>query len=134
MRKGTKFTELKKIFDILHGPKGCLWDKKQTHKSLIPYLKEESRELIHAIRKNNLHHMREELGDLLIQVMFHSKIAQRQAEFGIEDVIGELIRKLKRRHPHVFGTLKVKNTRQAIASWNKIKRQEKDAKKKNKSR
>lgn len=125
MVKNTNFTELKKIFDILHSPKGCLWDKKQTHKSLIPYLKEESAEFIAAIRKGDRQHMKEELGDILIQVMFHSKIAQKEGQFDIEDVIKYLIKKLKRRHPHVFGNVKVKSTREAIRSWNRIKLLEK---------
>ncbi len=125
MAKNTSFVELKKIFDILHSPKGCLWDKKQTHKSLIPYLKEESAEFIAAIRKGDRQHMKEELGDILIQVMFHSKIAQKEGQFDIEDVIKYLIKKLKRRHPHVFGNVKVKSTREAIRSWNRIKLLEK---------
>ncbi len=125
MAKKTSFIELKKIFDILHSPKGCLWDKKQTHKSLIPYLKEESAEFISSVRKGNRQHMKEELGDILIQVMFHSKIAQKEGRFDIEDVIKYLIKKLKRRHPHVFGNVKVKSTKEAIRSWNRIKLLEK---------
>lgn len=121
----TKFTELKEIFQILHSPKGCLWDKKQTHKTLLRYLKEEAGEFIHAVRKNNYSHMQEELGDILLQVMFHSQIAAKTDKFDIEDVIDTLIRKIKRRHPHVFGGLKVKSTRQIIANWNRIKREEK---------
>ncbi|TBR19638.1 MazG family protein [bacterium] len=125
MAKKTNFVQLKEVFDILHSPKGCLWDKKQTHKSLIPYLKEESAEFISAVRKGNRQHMKEELGDILIQVMFHSKIAQKEGRFDIEDVIKYLIKKLKRRHPHVFGNVKVKSTQEAIRSWNRIKLLEK---------
>ncbi len=121
----TKFIELKKIFDTLHGPKGCLWDKKQTHKTLIPYLREESDEFIGAIKNNNLENMKEELGDILLQVMFHSQIALKEKRFTVEDVIGTLIKKLKRRHPHVFGKVKVKSARQITVNWNKIKASEK---------
>lgn len=121
----TKFTELKKIFKILHGPKGCLWDKKQTHKSLIPYLKEESGEFISAVKKGNAGHMKEELGDILLQVMFHSQIASKENKFDIEAVMGGLIKKLKRRHPHVFAGVKVKSTKEIIANWNRIKEKEK---------
>lgn len=122
----TKFIELKKIFDTLHGPNGCLWDKKQTHKTLIPYLREESGEFIAAIKSNNLENMKEELGDILLQVMFHSQIASKENRFTIEDVIDELIKKLKRRHPHVFGKVKVKSARQIMANWNRIKALEKN--------
>ena len=121
----TKFVELKKVFDILHGPNGCLWDKKQTHKTLIPYLREESGEFIAAIKNNNLENMKEELGDILLQVMFHSKIASKENRFTVEDVIDTLIKKLKRRHPHVFGNVKVKSTRQIKANWDRIKASEK---------
>jgi len=121
----TKFTELKGIFKTLHGPKGCLWDKKQTHKSLLPYLKEESQEFIDAVKKNNAHHMKEELGDVLLQVMFHAQIASKENKFDIENVIETLIDKLKRRHPHVFGNVKVKSAREIIKNWNKIKSKEK---------
>ncbi|MDP1853299.1 MAG: MazG nucleotide pyrophosphohydrolase domain-containing protein [Candidatus Omnitrophota bacterium] len=125
MKEKTKFIELKKIFEVLHGPKGCLWDKKQTHKSLLKYLKEETGEFVAAVRSGNLSHMQEELGDILLQVMFHSQIAAKENKFDSEDVITELIEKLKRRHPHVFGNTKVKSSREIIRNWNKIKAKEK---------
>ncbi len=125
MRQRTKFIKLKKLFGILHGPKGCLWDKKQTHASLIPYLKEESAEFILALRDNDYKHMKEELGDMLLQVMFHCQIASKEGKFNVEDVIAGLIEKLKRRHPHVFGKTKVRSARQIIRNWNKIKLLEK---------
>lgn len=121
----TKFNELKKVFKALHGPKGCLWDKKQTHRTLIKYLREEAEEFISAVKKGNCAHMKEELGDILLQVMFHSQIAAKEGRFSVEDVIDGLIKKLKNRHPHVFGDVKVKSTRQIIANWNKIKAREK---------
>jgi len=109
----------------LHGPKGCLWDKKQSHKSLIPHLREEVGEFIDAVKSNNTRHMREELGDLLLHVMFNAQIAAKSKRFDIEDVIAELIAKLKRRHPHVFGNVKVSSAGQIIRNWNEIKKKEK---------
>lgn len=125
MTEKTKFIELKKVFNRLHGPKGCLWDKKQTHKSLIPYLKEECEEFIAEIKKGDYSHMKEELGDILLQVMFHSQIAFKEDKFDVEDVIVGLIQKLKRRHPHVFGKTKAKSASQIIKNWHKIKALEK---------
>lgn len=119
------FAELKKVFKTLHGPKGCLWDKQQTHKSILPGLQEEVREFIAEVNRGDIRNMKEELGDILLHVMFHAQIASKDGKFDIEDVIGTLIKKLKRRHPHVFGRLKVNSTRQIIRNWNKIKRAEK---------
>jgi tetrapyrrole methylase family protein/MazG family protein len=102
-----------------------LWDKKQTHRSLIKDLREEVEEYIEAVRKNNHHYIKEELGDILLHVMFSAQIASKDNKFNIEDVIEGLINKIKRRHPHVFGALKVHSTRQIIANWNRIKKQEK---------
>jgi len=124
-KKNTKFIRLKEIFEILHGPRGCLWDKRQTHKTLIPCLKEETKEFICALESGNFTHIKEELGDILLQVMFHSQIASKQNKFDIEDVIEGLITKLVRRHPHVFGDVKVKSAKQIIRNWNKIKLEEK---------
>ncbi len=123
-KKATKFNELKKVYEILHGPRGCMWDKKQTHKTLIPDLKEEVDEFIGAVKKNNYVHMEEELGDILLHVMFNAQIAAKNNKFDIEDVIDGLINKIKRRHPHVFGNKKVKSTKEIIANWNKIKSME----------
>ncbi|MBU1087317.1 MAG: hypothetical protein KKD05_07350 [Candidatus Omnitrophica bacterium] len=121
----TKFIELKQVFKTLLGPKGCLWDKKQTHQSLLGGLREETRELIQAIKSEDFNHIKEELGDVLLHVMFHSQIASQEKEFNIEDVIDGLIKKLKRRHPHVFGKTKVKSSAQVVRNWNQIKAKEK---------
>lgn len=123
--KRTKFNELKKIYQILHSPQGCMWDKKQTHKSILKDLREEVEEFISAVKDNDYAQMKEELGDILLHVMFQAQIALKNKKFDIEDVITVLIKKIKRRHPHVFGDLKVKSTRQIIHNWNKIKRHEK---------
>ncbi len=128
MPKKTKFTELKEVFADLHGPYGCMWDKQQTHKSLIAHLQEEVREFITEVNRSDFSRMKEELGDILLHVMFHAKIAAKEGEFGIEDVIEGLIKKLKRRHPHVFGKVKVKSSRQIIINWNRIKLAEKKGK------
>jgi tetrapyrrole methylase family protein / MazG family protein len=125
MSQRSKFAELKKIFETLHGPRGCLWDKKQTHKSLIADLKEEVEEFIDTVKADDPQHMKEELGDLLLHVMFNAQIAAKNKKFDIEDVIDGLIRKLKHRHPHVFGNAKVKSAREIIRNWNKIKKAEK---------
>ena len=125
MTTNTKFTELKDIFAILHSKRGCMWDKEQTHKSLINDLKEEVDEFIAAVKEDNHRHMQEELGDILLHVMFNAQIAQKNKKFDIEKVIVGLISKLRRRHPHVFGKTKVSSMRQIIANWNRIKAKEK---------
>ena len=120
-----KFDDLKKIFDKLHSPQGCLWDRKQTHETLIKYLKEETGEFIQAVRKGDEENMKEELGDILLQVMFHSQIAKKEGKFDIEDVIDTLAGKLKRRHPHVFANTKVSSVDEILSNWKKIKKSEK---------
>jgi tetrapyrrole methylase family protein / MazG family protein len=121
----SKFNELKKIFDTLHGPQGCLWDKKQSHKSILAHMREEVDEFVAAVRSGDVSNMQEELGDVLLHVMFHAKLAQKAGRFDVEDVIDGLIKKLKRRHPHVFGTEKATSARQIIRNWEKIKAREK---------
>jgi uncharacterized protein YabN with tetrapyrrole methylase and pyrophosphatase domain len=125
MRRETRFLELKDVFKTLHGPRGCLWDKKQTLRSLIPHLREEVGEYVRAVSGGDSCHMKEELGDLLLHVMFAAQIASKNKKFDIEDVIDVLIRKLKRRHPHVFGTVRVRDSRQIIRNWKRIKAEEK---------
>lgn len=120
-----KFDELVKVFDILLSPNGCKWDLKQTHKTLIKYLREETKEFIETVHSGNQHHMKEELGDILLQVMFHAQLAKKQKKFTIDDVIDTLVKKLKRRHPHVFADKKIKSVKDIITNWNKIKKMEK---------
>lgn len=121
----TKFTELKKVFETLHSEKGCLWDKKQTHVSILSQLNEEVEEFVRAVRANDTKNMQEELGDILLHVMFHSIMARKKKKFDVEDVIDGLIKKLKRRHPHVFGKTRVSSADEIIENWEKIKRREK---------
>ncbi|ABR31363.1 pyrophosphatase [Thermosipho melanesiensis] len=124
-KTGEKFEKLLEIMKTLRGPNGCDWDKKQTHESLIPYLIEESYELVEEIKAKNYKNMAEELGDILLQVIFHSQIATENNSFTIDDVIDTLIEKLIRRHPHVFGTEKEFSYKR----WEKIKALEKGEKK-----
>ncbi len=129
-KRKAPFTELIDIMAQLRSPQGCPWDKHQTHQTLKKYLREESREVIEAIQENDPEHLCEELGDVLLQVVFHAQIARENGEFNIDDVIRGLVRKLKRRHPHVFGKIKVKNAREVIINWNRIKLKEKSLLKK----
>ena len=97
------FNDLVETFAVLRGPNGCPWDRKQTHESLIKCLQNESQELIDAINNKDDENMKEELGDVLLQVLMHSQIAAEEGKFTIDDVIQGLYDKLHRRHPHVFG-------------------------------
>jgi len=119
-----KFEELKRVMELLRSPDGCPWDREQTHHSLRPYLIEETYEVLEAIDGGDDRKLAEELGDLLLQIVFHSQIAQEQGRFSIEDVVDGIIEKLKRRHPHVFGDKRVKSSRDVLIGWEKIKHQE----------
>lgn len=121
--------QLERAIAIMHrlrAPGGCPWDAEQTHDSLISNLIEESYECIDAIRSRDWPHLREELGDVLLQVLFHAELAGENPEagFGIDDVARELCEKLVRRHPHVFGSSQVKSTDGVLMQWDQIKRQE----------
>lgn len=108
----------------LRSPSGCPWDREQTHQSLKPYLLEEAYEVLEALDFENDDDIAEELGDLLLQVLFHAQIASEEKRFDIEDVIRNLNDKLIRRHPHVFGNAVITNADQQKKHWEKIKRQE----------
>lgn len=125
------FSALIKVVEFLRGPDGCPWDKEQTHQSLTRFAIEEAHELADAIDAGNTEEVREELGDLLLQVVLHSEIARQNKNFDIHDVIEILNSKMIRRHPHVFGDVKVKNSSDVIANWTEIKAQEKGKKKEN---
>lgn len=109
----------------LRGPGGCPWDQEQTHATLVRCLIDEVSELIDTIDRGDYPHMREELGDVLIQVVFHAQIASEKGQFSFEDVAREINDKLVRRHPHVFGSGKLDTSEQVIAEWEKIKATEK---------
>lgn len=106
-------------------PDGCPWDRQQTHQSLTRYVIEEAYEVVEAIAENDLDHLAEELGDLLLQVYLHAEIARQEEMFAIGDVFEKINAKLIRRHPHVFGTVEVENAGQVVQNWEAIKRQEK---------
>ncbi|MFC1501195.1 MazG nucleotide pyrophosphohydrolase domain-containing protein [Elusimicrobiota bacterium] len=124
-----QFLKLVNLMEKLRGPRGCLWDRKQSHKSLVKYLFEEAREVKHAVGKNDWKNLEEELGDILLQVLFHSQIAKENGLFDIYDVLRILTNKLIRRHPHVFGKKKLKTSKAITKQWIKIKRLEKAQKK-----
>jgi len=123
----SQLQRLVEVMDLLRSPGGCSWDAEQTHQSLIKYLLEESYEFIDAIETDDRAGMREELGDVLLQVYFHSRIAQDHPTdpFSIEDVAGAIADKLISRHPHVFENLKVSGTDEIIENWEAIKAREK---------
>ena len=117
--------DLKATMARLRAPDGCPWDQEQTHASLVRCLIDEVSELIDTIDRGDYPHMREELGDVLIQVVFHAQIATERGQFDFEDVARDINDKLVRRHPHVFGTGKLETSEQVIAEWEKIKATEK---------
>lgn len=119
------FNQLITIMRKLRGPGGCPWDAEQTHESLTRYLLEETYEVIEAIDEKSPQHLKEELGDLLLQPVFHAAIAEEAGEFSINDVISTLCEKLVRRHPHVFGDLDIKDSSAQIENWERIKKEEK---------
>lgn len=109
----------------LRSPKGCPWDREQDHMTLRRHAIEEVYELIDAIEARDDHEMAEELGDLLLQVVFHSQLAKERGAFDFEQVTRNLVEKLIRRHPHVFGNIKVKDVDEVWANWENIKKAEK---------
>ncbi len=125
MKTCYSFEELVAIMRKLREPGGCPWDAEQTHQSLIRYLLEETYEVIEAIDENSPGHLKEELGDLLLQPVFHAAIAEESGTFTMDDVITTLCEKLVRRHPHVFGDLEIKDSQQQVENWEKIKKLEK---------
>jgi len=122
------FADLVDTFAVLRGPNGCPWDKKQTHESLIKNLREESEELIGAIEKKDTENMKEELGDVLLQVLMHAQIAKEEGLFDIDDVIQGLYDKLHYRHPHVFGDVKAASAEEALRVWKEMKRKSREGK------
>lgn len=117
--------ELIKIIAILRSENGCQWDREQTHASLKKNMLEEAYEAVDAIDNNDMKHLQEELGDVLLQVVLHSQIAKEEDNFDIESVAGILKDKLIRRHPHVFSNIKVNGTDEILENWEKIKLKEK---------
>lgn len=121
-----EFSTLKEVIATLRGPNGCPWDRKQTHQSLKKYLLEETYELLEAIDEDDIDHMIEELGDVLLQVMLHAQIGEDDGYFSIRDVIETITEKMIRRHPHVFANQSVTSTDELKKTWDEIKKQEKN--------
>lgn len=117
--------ELVAVMARLRGPGGCPWDGEQTHASLAPFAIEEAHELVEAIEAGDDEHLREELGDVLLQVVFHADIARAEGRFDLEGVARSLTEKLRRRHPHVFADVAVDGVGDVVANWDAIKRAEK---------
>ncbi len=119
---------LKKLVELmarLRGPEGCPWDRKQTTDSLKPFLIEECYEVIDALDEEDPRKVKEELGDLLFQIIFHARIAEEKGQFSIGDVIAANVEKMTRRHPHVFGDEKLATDKEVLANWEEIKKKEK---------
>ncbi len=127
---GSEFTRLVEIMERLRGPGGCPWDAEQTHSSLTRYLLEESYEVVEAIDAGSPKMLKEELGDLLLQPVFHAAIAAEAGEFAITDVLLAINEKLVRRHPHVFGDQVIKSSSAQVENWEKIKKEEKGTERK----
>lgn len=117
--------KLIEIIDILRSENGCKWDREQTHESLRRNMLEEAYEAVDAIDDNDMKHLREELGDVLLQVVLHAQIAKEENAFNIEDVAKDISDKLIHRHPHVFGSTKVNSTEEILDNWEKLKKEEK---------
>ena len=123
-----KYPEVERLIDIvatLRSENGCQWDREQTHKSLRPNMLEEAYEAVDAIDSGDILNLREELGDVLLQVVLHAQIAKDNGDFNIEDVAKELGDKLIHRHPHVFGDAKVNSTKDILDAWDRLKKEEK---------
>lgn len=123
----TPIDALRQTMARLRAPDGCPWDREQTHQSLARCLIDECSELLDTIDRNDIPHMREELGDVLIQVVFHAQLAAERGDFDFDDVARDINDKLIRRHPHVFGTGQADNSAQVIEVWEKVKAGEKAA-------
>lgn len=122
------FADLTAIMRILRSEDGCPWDRKQTHESLLSCLKEEAGEVAEAIEKQDMDNLCEELGDLLFQVMIHSRIAEEEGFFTIDAVIQQICEKMIRRHPNVFDGLTVRSEEEGLRLWKRIKSEEKHEK------
>ena len=130
---GANFEKLIEIMSTLRGPNGCPWDKQQDFNSLKPMLVEEVYEVLEAVENEDFEGMSEELGDLLLHVVFHAQLGRESGRFDIDTVIGKISEKLVRRHPHVFGDQTASTPEEVIKNWEAIKAQEKAEKLKNRT-
>ncbi len=122
---GAEFTRLIEIMRRLRAPDGCPWDREQTHESLRPYLIEETYEVLDSIDRKHFDELKKELGDLVLQIVFHSQLAAEENLFTVTDVLRAINDKLIRRHPHVFGEQKLDTAKEVLHEWEKIKLAEK---------
>lgn len=131
-QKRYTYEDFLKIIETLRSENGCPWDREQTHMTLRPCLMEEAAEVVAGIRifeeTGNYENLREELGDVLLQIVMHSQIAKEEGIFTIEDVVNEVAEKMVRRHPHVFGDVEVDDSGQVLENWEEIKKKEKEGK------
>lgn len=119
------FADLLRIMEILRSPEGCLWDREQDHKSIRRNFIEETYEVVEAIDQDDLEHMKEELGDVLLQVVFHTEMEREKGNFDMNDVADGICKKLIYRHPHIFGDVKVSSSDEVLQNWDALKRVEK---------
>lgn len=127
-KSGESFTRLVEIISRLRAPGGCPWDREQTHESLKPMMLEEAYEVVEAIDEGDDEELKGELGDLLLQVVFHSQIATEENRFGVDDVVERVTSKMISRHPHVFGEEKAETSTEVLRNWEAIKEAELAAK------
>ncbi len=122
---GERLLDLVRVMARLRGPGGCPWDREQTHRSLARHLLEETHEVLEAIDADDRDRLREELGDVLLQVVFHAQMAADDGTWDVDDVARAIVEKLVRRHPHVFGEVEVSGPDEVLVNWEKIKAEEK---------
>lgn len=120
-----EIAQLTRIMARLRGPKGCPWDRQQNHRTLRPMILEEVYELLEAIDQGDDHALREELGDVLLHIIFHAQLAKERGAFNLQTVAKELAKKLVQRHPHVFGQERIQSSSQVLQRWHQLKQQEK---------
>ncbi len=118
------FAELIEIMATLRSPEGCPWDREQTHDSLRQYLLEEAYEALEALDNKDDKHLKEELGDLLLQIIFHAQIAEERSAFNLAEIVDGISQKLIRRHPNVFGDVQINSAEEQAVNWEKIKKTE----------
>jgi tetrapyrrole methylase family protein / MazG family protein len=124
-RHGERLLDLVRVMARLRGPDGCPWDREQTHRTLARHLLEETHETLEAIDADDRDRLREELGDVLLQVVFHAQLAADDRAWDVDDVAEGIVRKLIRRHPHVFGEVEVAGADEVLVNWERIKAEEK---------
>ncbi len=127
-KKNYNFNDLREIMEILRSENGCPWDREQTHKSIRNNFIEETYEFVEGIDKDDSDIMKEELGDVLLQVVFHARMSEESGDFNIDDVADGICKKLIYRHPHIFADTLVKNSDEVLKNWDELKKKEKGQK------